>query len=271
MATSRKKTRGFCSLLAILFLLLCSGTAPAGTDKSQRVRLLAFNDFHGQLSPKTVNGRPAGGASVLASYLKNAQSGKKEPTFIVIAGDSIGASPVDSALLQDEPSVMFLNTLANRYCSDRMDPRCNMVATVGNHEFDEGATELKRMLYGGNHAKGPFLEKPYTGAHYPVVAANVMEVATGKPLLKPYVVKKAGNVRIAFIGAVVREAPSMVAPAGVAGLSFIDEADAINRYIPEIKAKGIKAIVAVIHQGGSDVNSLVGRLDGEIDVVVSGH
>ena len=261
-------------LLTLLVMLPLSGFAgvlPAASQKNLRVKVLAFNDFHGQLSPKTFNGRPIGGAAVLAAYLKKAQNGMKDHTLIVSAGDLEGASPANSALLQDEPSVMFLSSLANRHCSNRMSERCNLVATVGNHEFDEGLAELQRMLDGGNHVDGPFLEFPYTGAHYPCLAANVIDVNTNETLLHPYVVKKVGKARIAFIGAVLKEAPSMVSPSGVESLRFIDEADAINRCVRDIKTKGIKAIVAVIHQGGDAVNGIVGRLDGEIDVVISGH
>jgi 5'-nucleotidase len=250
---------------------------------STKVKVLAFNDFHGQLSSKTVSNRPAGGAAVLASYLKRAKLGMADHTFIVSAGDFVGASPANSALLQDEPSIMFLNSLANQYCANRMNPRCNIVATVGNHEFDEGVTELQRMIYGGNHAEGPFLESPYSGAGYPYIAANVIVNATGRPLLPPYVIKAVTThyrgphsshyewVRIAFIGAILKDTPSIVSQPGVAGLSFLDEAEAINSYIPEIKARGVKAIVAVIHQGGKDIENIVSRLDGEVDVVISGH
>ena len=259
------------TLLVMLPLASFAGVVPAASQRNLRVKVLAFNDFHGQLSPRTFNGRPIGGAAVLAAYLKKAQAGMKDRTLIVSAGDLVGASPTNSALLQDEPSVMFLNFLANRHCSNPMSERCNLVATVGNHEFDEGVVELQRMLYCGNHVDGPFLEFPYTGAHYPYLAANVIDVTTNETLLEPFVVKAAGKARIAFIGAVVKEAPSMVAPSGVEKLRFIDEADAINNCVRDIKTRGIKAIVAVIHQGGDAVNGIVGRLDGEVDVVISGH
>ena len=258
-------------VFSLQIVALSIGTAcalPVGTIK---VKILAINDFHGQLSSKTVSGRPAGGAAVLASYLKNAQIGMEDRTIIVSDGDFIGASPANSALLQDEPSIQFLNTLANPFCSDKMNSRCNIVATVGNHEFDEGVAELRRMMNGGNFATGPFLENPYSGAHFPYVAANVIDNATGKTLLPPYVIKTVRNTPIAFIGAILKDTPNIVAPAGVAGLTFLDEAAAINSYIPELKAKGVKAIIAVIHQGGADVDTIISKLDGEIDVVISGH
>jgi 5'-nucleotidase len=253
-------------------LLACGvGAAWAAPVANLKVKLLAINDFHGQLSPKTVSGRPAGGAAVLAAYLKNAQLGMEDRSIIISDGDFVGASPANSALLQDEPSIQFLNTLANVYCADKMNSRCNILATVGNHEFDEGTTELQRMMNGGNHANGPFIEHPYSGARFPYIAANVVDTATGKTLLPPYIIKTVRNTPIAFIGAILKDTPNIVAPAGVAGLTFLDEATAINSYIPELQAKGVKAIIAVIHQGGADVDAIVAKLNGEVDVVISGH
>lgn len=44
-------------------------------------------------------------------------------------------------MLQDEPTIEFLNDL-------KFD-----VGTIGNHEFDEGIDEMKRLIYGGYHEK----------------------------------------------------------------------------------------------------------------------
>ena len=259
-----------------------------------KVKLLGFNDFHGQLSTgKLVSNRPVGSAGVLTSYLKAAQSGIENQTIIVHAGDHVGASPAASALLQDEPSIQWLNMLANSACTygDKLNPACNVVATLGNHEFDEGKTELLRLLNGGNHLSGPFLEDPYKGARVPYISANVVDEITNRPILAPYVIKRVQGVPIAFVGAVLEATPTIVTPTGVAGLKFLDEADAANSYVPEIKALGVKTIVLLIHQGtsqssyttstntaltnsainGSDILDVVSRLDSEFDVVVSGH
>jgi 5'-nucleotidase len=232
-----------------------------------------------------------GGAAVLASYLNAAQAGKEDRTFVVHAGDHVGATPPASALLQDEPSISFLNLLANRHCTYRYptNPKCNLVGTLGNHEFDEGKEELLRLLDGGNHFTGPFLEDPYRGAKFPYVCANAVRTADREPLIDPYVIKKVRGIPIAFIGAVLRQTPTIVTPTGVAGISFLDEADAINRYVVQLKAKGVRSIGVLIHQGGRqttypgptqagssvvngpDVQAIVHRLDDEVDVVVSGH
>ncbi|HKY35521.1 MAG TPA: 5'-nucleotidase C-terminal domain-containing protein [Polyangiaceae bacterium] len=277
--------QGFCSSTPIPDGSLCAGG-------NLKVKVLGFNDFHGQLEKgRVVAGRPVGGAAVLAAYLKAAQSGIEDQTFIVHAGDHVGASPPASALLQDEPSIQFLNMLANDACTaeDRLNPACNLVGTVGNHEFDEGMVELLRLLSGGNFSSGPFLEDPYPGARFPYVSANVIERATGQPLLRPFVVKQTHGVKLGFIGAVLEQTPTIVTPTGVAGLDFIDEADAINTQAQALKELGVRAQIVTIHQGGFQTNyvgptrpasmltggpeiqDIVSRLDDEIDVVISGH
>ncbi|NWF73886.1 MAG: bifunctional metallophosphatase/5'-nucleotidase [Nitrospirae bacterium] len=289
-------------------------------DSLLHVQLLSINDFHGQLSVgRLVANRPVGGAAVLAAYLQAAQQDPNDPelsdrTFIIHAGDHVGATPPESALLQDEPSIGFLNLLANRYCrfndrtdrrdrlraweveesrddrrDRRMDPKCNLVGTPGNHEFDEGKDELMRLLNGGNHSTGPFLENPYRGARFPYVSANVVVERTGKPILPPFVIKQVNGVRLAFIGAVLKQTPTIVTPTGVAGLKFLDEADSINRYVRWLRRKErIHTFIVLIHQGGTqtsyqgptqpgglingqDIVNIVSRLDDDVDVVVSGH
>lgn len=281
-----------------------------------RVKLLGINDFHGQLSAgRRVSNRPVGSAAVLASYLRTAQAGVEDKTVIVHAGDHVGATPPASALLQDEPAISFLNQLGNDHCrypkreeSESEDddskrshhernehtehaewhPKCNLVGTLGNHEFDEGVAEMRRLLNGGNHSNGPFLENPWRGARFPYVSANVLDIRPGEPILPPYVIKKIDGVPIAFIGAVLKATPTIVTPSGVAGVRFLDEAETINRYIPELRKKKVRTIVVLIHQGGrqniysgptrpaaplvsGDIVDIVDRLDDEVDVVISGH
>lgn len=111
------------------------------------VKLLAINDFHGNLEPPSgssgsINGVPAGGVEYLATELKKLRGeSKKEQkhTITVAAGDLIGASPLLSAAFHDEPTIEALNLAG-------LD-----VASVGNHEFDEGANELLRIQNGGCH------------------------------------------------------------------------------------------------------------------------
>lgn len=279
-------------------------------DPVVRIKLLGINDFHGQLSPRAVAGRPAGGAAVLAAYLEGAAAEAEDGALIIHAGDHVGASPPNSALLQDEPSISFLNMLANEHCEYRADllegrlrhlparvrdwlepfaqPRCNVAGTFGNHEFDEGIGEALRLVDGGTHANGPFLEPRFRGARFPYVLANVVSEDTGGTVLPAFTVRYFDHVGVGVIGAVLKETPTIVTPTGVAGLTFVDEAQAINAAVRRLERSGIDAIVVTIHQGiqqasyagptdpdvtglSGSIVEIVARLDDAVDVVISGH
>ena len=259
-------------------------------NRSVSFKILGFNDFHGALEQRTLFNRPVGGAAVLAAYFEAEAAESDNGAIIVHAGDHVGASPPVSALLQDEPSIQFLNLLGNKFCRRqfKLHPKCNLVGTLGNHEFDEGVTEMRRLINGGNSDRGPFLADPYRGTTFPYINANVVYVDSGKTVLPPYVIKKVKGVKVAFIGAVLKETPTIVTPTGVAGVAFQDEADAINAVVGQLKRRGVRAIVVTIHQGARQpsfngpageeplpldgaIGDIVNRLDDEVDIVVSGH
>ncbi|MFG2723150.1 bifunctional metallophosphatase/5'-nucleotidase [Streptomyces sp. NPDC048416] len=226
-------------------------------DRTVDVQLLSFNDLHGNLEPPagsagtvterqadgTTKSVPAGGMEYLASSLRTARQG--HPYSITAAGgDMIGASPLLSGMFHDEPTIEALNKL-------KLD-----VTAVGNHEFDEGATELARMQNGGCHPTDGCYEKgkKFRGADFPYLAANVTSEKTGKPILKPYTVWKKNGVKIGFIGVTLEGTPNVVTASGVKGLKFADEIETINKYAKELDRQGVKAIVALIHEGGMPVS-----------------
>ncbi|MGW1296524.1 bifunctional metallophosphatase/5'-nucleotidase [Streptomyces sp. NPDC002533] len=222
------------------------------------VQLLSFNDLHGNLEPPagsagtvnkthadgTVEAIPAGGVEYLATSLRKARKGN--PYSVTAAGgDMVGASPLLSGLFHDEPTIEALNKLD-------LD-----VTAVGNHEFDEGATELARLQNGGCHPVEGCYEKgkKFKGADFPYLAANVTKEKTGKPLLKPYTVWKKNGVKIGFIGVTLEGTPDIVTANGVKGLKFHDEVETINKYAKELDRKGVKSIVALIHEGGAPAST----------------
>lgn len=222
------------------------------------VQLLSFNDLHGNLEPPagsagnvsetqpdgTVKAIPAGGVEYLATSLRTARKGN--PYSVTAAGgDMVGASPLLSGLFHDEPTIEALNKL-------KLD-----VSAVGNHEFDEGATELARLQNGGCHPVEGCYEKgkKFKGADFPYLAANVTKEKTGKPLLKPYTVWKKNGVKIGFIGVTLEGTPDIVTANGVKGLKFHDEVKTINKYARELDRKGVKSIVALIHEGGAPAST----------------
>ena len=243
------------------------------------LQLLAFNDYHGHLEASTagaIEAQPAGGGEYLAAKLAELRAGNKY-SLTVAAGDLIGGSPAFSGLFHDEPSVESLNAM-------HLD-----VSGVGNHEFDEGVTELLRMQDGGCHPIDGcyFPDEPYAGADFQWLSANVVETATGETPLPPYSIERFQNIKVAFIGMTLEATDTLVAAAGIQGYDFLDEAETANALVPELKAQGVEAIVVLLHEGGSqtpppgDVDACVGisgpivainnALDPAIDALITGH
>jgi 5'-nucleotidase len=229
------------------------------------LKILAVNDFHGQLSTgRKVAGKNVGGAAYLAAYIKQHRA-LAPYSLTVQAGDMVGASPPISALFQDQPTMEFQNMLGFD------------VGTVGNHEFDEGLPELYRLLNGGCHPTAGC----WTGANFPYVNSNVINTATGKLILPAYKIINVAGARIGFVGAVLRDTPTIIVASSAVGLEFRDEADSINAAVAELHQQGVHTIVVLIHQGGvqdqttgkltGQIVDIVNRLDPDIDVVVSGH
>jgi 5'-nucleotidase len=275
-----------CPTLALL-ALLAGAASPAGAEAPAPIalRILAINDFHGYLRPPPGGIRiadpndkakkvmvSAGGSETMASVVKSLREGHKN-TIFVAAGDLIGASPFLSAMFHDEPTIESLSMMG-------LD-----ISSVGNHEFDEGKNELLRMQNGGCHptdrCQGPH---PFLGAKFHYLAASTIVKDTGKTLFPPYEIRTFDGIPVAFIGLALKGTPEIISPASAAGLEFRDEADTVNALVPELKAKGVEAIVVLIHQGGfptGDYNEcpgisgpivdIVKKFDKAVDVVISGH
>lgn len=283
------------TLTSAIALGFSAVAAHAVTLPATTIKIVAFNDFHGQLeSPGNFRNLPTdaastiplGGVDWMAGYVADLKA-QNPSTIVVSAGDIIGATPLVSALFHDEPTIETMNRLGLEFNA------------VGNHEFDEGKDELKRMQNGGCHPSDPNSCKgaevgtpvPFEGAKFKFLAANVVETASGKTLFPQYAIKTVGGVRVGFIGMTLKETPTIVTPTGVAGLSFTDEAATVNALIPKLRARGVEAVVVLIHQGGtipvtqsvatinncdggladSPIKTIVNQLDDEVDLVISGH
>ena len=255
---------------------IVSAASPSGTVN---VQLLAVNDFHGNLQPPsgssgrvgTIN---AGGVEYLATHINNLRATNPN-TVVVSAGDMIGASPLLSALFHDEPTIEAFNQIGLDFNA------------VGNHEFDEGVTELQRMQNGGCHPiDGCQDGDDFAGANFQYLAANVVRKDNGKTIFPAYKMRSFAGAKIAFIGMTLEGTPNIVTPSGIASVNFLDEAETVNALVPRLKEKGIETIVVLIHEGGvqaapapyngctgisGPIVDIVNNFDDEVDVVISGH
>ncbi|WP_052737605.1 5'-nucleotidase C-terminal domain-containing protein [Bacillus sp. SA1-12] len=228
------------------------------------VQLLGVNDLHGKVDVTgTVNGVNYGRMDYLAAYLREREAANPN-TLIVHAGDMVGGSSPVSALLQDEPTVEMMESIGFD------------VGTVGNHEFDEGVDEMLRLINGGDHANGT---PNYDGIDFPMVAANVEYKNSGNLVLDPYAIKEVNGAKIGFIGVATTETPNMIIAKGNEHIRFTDEAEAINKYVPELQEQGVEAIVILAHVPGNqsgdsasgDIASIATKINDAVDVIFAAH
>ena len=304
--STRRHARLWTSTLGWVALALIAGCAtapeaPAPAPSSApaepvTVRLIAFNDLHGHLEStgltlpwpdpadkSKVHRLHAGGAAHLAGLVQSLRAGARHH-LTLSGGDMIGATPLVSALFFHESTI----EVANRMGVD--------IGVLGNHEFDAGQDELLRIQNGGcapNKADSPFVSCAlgrFEGAKFQMFAANVRK-ADDVPLFPASVVREFGGIRVGFIGAVTKLTPNIVVPSGVAGLKFLEEAASINAEAQRLKAQGVEALVAVIHEGGEtgtpglpmewndvgcprprgEIFEIVRRLTQDVDLVFSAH
>lgn len=272
------------AFLPLVFVAACATTPRQDITANlpREVQILAINDFHGNLEPPAVTYEgskgivPTGGAAYLATALKEVRTNS---SITVAAGDLISASPLVSSLFYDEPAIKALSDSGLG------------LASVGNHEFDRGPDELKRMQSGGcrQQERGDTRQscklEPFTGAGFQYLAANVVG-KDGQTLFPATAIRNIGGIRIGFIGMTLKETGTLVSPDGVRGLAFTDEAATANALVPYLRALGARTIVLLIHQGGAtkgrfddpscpglsgDILPIVEKLDPAVELVVSGH
>ncbi len=271
------------SIFRLLFLLLLFGYG-AFSGAAVKVQILSFNDFHGNLEPPSGSDarmmstedpsqQELGGSEYLSTTLSILRQ-KSKHSITASAGDLIGGSPLLSGMFHNEPTVESMEALKLE------------VSSVGNHEFDEGLTELLRMQYGGCHPEDGcyFSDQPYDGANFPYLAANVLYNQSGKTILPQTWIKKVGGVKIGFIGMTLSGTPALVSQKGIQGLRFENEVMAANRAVMSLRKEKVRAIVLLIHEGGAQAGTynncdgisgpivdLAGKLPAEIDLIISGH
>lgn len=224
---------------------------------------MAFNDLHGHLDGADLRweGVPAGGVDFLAAHARELTRGNPHRVLVSV-GDNVGASPLASGLFHDEPTIEALNALGLA------------ASATGNHEFDEGLGELLRLQGGGCHpaeaahtCRGASAATAghFEGARFPYLAANVTDTGTGRRPLQGYVIREYEGVAVAFVGR-TREVAALADAAATSGTALAgswrpprrrwsclrrspacgDEAEAVDRLVPELREQGVEAIVLLL-------------------------
>ena len=282
-----RHTAFFGAICAALVLAGCA-SAPQAVATTE-ISIFSINDFHGHIQPKSptplmprlpdpktgeIKPQAAGGAAYLATVLDGLRAQRPNSVFVA-AGDLMGASPQLSALLSDEPTLSALSAMG-------LD-----ASSLGNHDLDAGLTELLRKTR-GDCAPSGCVWPEFNGAAFPYLAVNMLDAETGKTVLPTHKIVTVGGLKIALVGAVTKDTPKVIVAKAIRGLKFIDEADAMNALIPQLRAEGAQLLVAMMHEGSVTEGSandptyacvglrgrgadIAQRLDPAYGIIISGH
>ncbi|WFL78419.1 bifunctional metallophosphatase/5'-nucleotidase [Altererythrobacter arenosus] len=280
-------------LLAALALGACATLpeAPSAAPEPVTLRVIGLNDFHGNLEPLR---RPytvpkadgsteqvqVGGLAAYSAVIDSLRR-QNDHSLVIAAGDMINASPLVSSLFLDEPTVTGLGNLGVDF------------SAVGNHEFDRGWRELRRMQDGGCEKfsnREPCQVEPFKGASFQILAAGTQFEDGGEPLFPGSAIRSFGEgearISVGVIGLTLEDTPNLVTPSGVDGLEFADEALAINAEVEKLAQQGVDAVIVAIHQGlysdrrfddpgcegiNGPLLDILARVDPRVDLVLSGH
>ena len=242
------------SVLGVALALAFAGDALGAT---QSLLILHDNDIHGHLRSfcyvevaKTKDEHcDTGGAARRATLIRRLRRRASEPVLVVDSGDTTTRGP-----------------LATEYEGVDEIAAMNMIgydlAAVGNNEFKlKDAADIRDWR--GAQAD---LQRLIRLSRFPWICANVTDSKGDLlPGVKPYVVERVGQVRIAFLGLT---APRSQSYPQTKGLTFTDPVEAAKTWIPRARAEA-DIVIAVTHIGVPDDVRLAKNTRG-IDAIIGG-
>ncbi|MER2999154.1 bifunctional metallophosphatase/5'-nucleotidase [Pontibacter populi] len=262
-------------LFAPLFLVgACTSTATQEqqtdttetmeNDNQKIITILHTNDMHGSYMPfhaVTDNATAQTGDSgrdQLLNFKKEADVGGF--AFVASAIRKVRADKgAENVLLLDGGDTFSDDQLGNLTKGEAMIRLMSMVnydlMALGNHDFDYGLQRTRELEELSN---------------FPMRAANIIDNKTGKTIFgEPYIIKEMGDVKVAVIALSYRNTPKTGNPDNVKELTFSEGQQAVQKYMPELRAKA-DIIVVLSHEGTAIDYKMAQEVEG-IDVIIGAH
>lgn len=222
--------------------------APAGLAAPRRATLLFFSDAHAQLEEHpelfwTPDGRTeiarAGGYARLAHVVNEIRRETRGRALLIDGGDTFqGSGP--AAWSQGEVVLAPQRALG----------------------VDLGLPGNWEVVY------GPARMRELAGAvDYPLIAANIVDEASGEPVFPATLVREIGGIRFGFVGLTDPDVPVRQAPAYSRGLRYLD-ASSIEPHVRALRDE-VDLVVLLAHVGLARTIAIAEQIDG-IDIVLSG-
>jgi 5'-nucleotidase len=238
LQATRKKR--LISIGSIAILLLLASCGPARVENPTiTLSVISTSDVHGALLP--VDGNR--GLALLGGYVENLRETRADDggaVLLIDAGD-MWQGTIESNLAEGAPMVAAFNAVAYD------------AAAIGNHEFDFGpAGEKATPANDLDDAQGA-LKMRATEANFPLLAANLIDEATGLPVdwpnVQPSVLIKRGGITIGIIGLMTEQALVTTIAINARGLSLAPLALTTIREAQKLRQAGADLVIVSAHAG----------------------
>jgi 2',3'-cyclic-nucleotide 2'-phosphodiesterase / 3'-nucleotidase len=203
-------------------MVSCSGTG------KKSISIFETTDVHGVILPYDFIEKEKLNFSMASSfnYIKQIRK-EKDATLLLDDGDN----------LQGQPEVYyynFIDTVQRHIVTEVMNYMGYDACTVGNHDIEAGHGVYDRLVKGNN---------------FPLLAANAVDIKTGKPYFKPYQIIKKGGIKIAVFGLVTPVIPNWLPPELYSGIEFKDMVETARQWMPVILKEKPDLVVGLFHSG----------------------
>ena len=253
------------SMKLILVLILCqilwAGTMEA-QEKVVKLKIVETSDVHGNFYPYDFVRRQPSAGSLARVYTWVQQERRRFGDNLILLDNG--------DILQGQPSAYYYNyidTVSPHLTAEMLNFMAYDAGNMGNHDIETGRAVFDRWI---------------GDCRFPVLGANILDTATGKTHLKPYVVLEREGVKIAVLGMITPAIPMWLSENLWPGLRFEDMEAAARKWIPFIREQEKPdVIIGLFHAGKNAVwmggkyrdNASVevaSRVPG-FDVVLAGH
>lgn len=224
-------------------ILVCLLLLPAGVRaETANLSILYTGDTHGHLrSFYHESSKPVGGVAKRAIYFAEKRRHTKNMTWLTLdAGDALSGT----ALSEVFKGYLDIEAM-NRLQYDAM--------VLGVHDFDYGVEVLRQRI---------------SEAQFKILAANVVDEATGQAFTEAYTIIERDGIRIGILGLTTGELADRVAPQNFTGLRVNDPIETARQLVPVIRAQS-DIVVALTHMGINEDIKLASQLQ-DIDIIVGG-
>ncbi|HKJ19535.1 MAG TPA: bifunctional UDP-sugar hydrolase/5'-nucleotidase [Woeseiaceae bacterium] len=232
------RTRFILSIFTALGLAACA-TSPQPADVVT-LSIVGTNDVHGELLP-TGN---KGGIVTISAYVNALRQARDEDGGAVL---HIDAGDMWQGTLES-------NLTEGAFVVDAYNAIGVTAAAIGNHEFDFGPAGVNPIPIGDGDDPRGALKLRATEAEFPLLAANLIDLGTGKPVqwdnVQPAVMVEAAGVKVGIIGVLTSHALQTTISANTPGLEIAPLATAITAEARKLRRSGADLIVVAAHAGG---------------------